>query len=146
MRRLVILGIILILISSMLIAGCVFEEEKKKEKDDDDDNGNGNGSPALNITELKHEPANPTETDDVIVTVKIVADNALVSVQIFFCDEGSGICTASEDMTPVTGVEGSYTYTLAAGTYTSGTKVKYSVLVSDSEGNNEDGEGKYTVQ
>jgi hypothetical protein len=132
----------------MLVAGCVFQEEKKEEKDDDDngDNGDGDGNDLLNITELKHEPANPTEADDVLITVKIDADNDILSVTVFFCDESSGICTASEDMTLATGTENTYTYTLAAGTYTSGTNVGYHISVTDSVGSNDDGEGSYTVQ
>ena len=126
----------------MLIAGCVFEEEKEKKEEE---NG-GNGSPVLNITEIKHEPASPSETDDVVVTVKIDADNDIISILISFCDVSSGICTLGDEMTLVTGTEDTYTYTLAAGTYSSGTEVSYHVTVSDSEGNNDDEEISFTIQ
>ena len=146
MRRLVVLSILMILITSTFIAGCVFQEEEKKEKDDNDgDNGPDNGSDILNITEVKHEPANPTETDNVVITAKIQAENDILSVTVFFCDASSGICTASEEMTLVAGTDATYTYTLAAGTYTSGTEVSYHVAASDSEGNSDDGEGSFTV-
>jgi hypothetical protein len=148
MRRLVILGILIILISSMLIAGCVFEEEKEKKKDDDDngDNGNGNGSPVLNITEMSHEPASPTETDDVKVTVKIDADNDIITVTVTFCDVNSGVCNLAGDMILETGTEDTYTYTMPAGTYSSGIEVSYHVIVTDSEGSNEEDERTFTVQ
>ena len=149
MRRLVILGIIIILISSILIAGCVFEEEKEKKKDDgngDDGDGNGDDNPVLNITEIKHEPAEPTETDDVVVTAKVKADNDITSILISFCDVSSGVCTLAEEMTLVTGTEDTYKYTLAAGNYSSGTEVSYHVTVTDSESNNDLEEGSFTIQ
>jgi hypothetical protein len=133
----------------MLIAGCVFEEEKEKKKDDgngDDGNGNGDDSPVLNITQIKHEPAEPTETDDVVVTVKVDADNDITSILISFCDVGTGICSLAEEMTLVTGTDDTYTYTLAAGTFSSGTEVSYHVTVTDSESNNDEEEINFTVQ
>jgi hypothetical protein len=148
MRRLAVLAILLVLISSIFVAGCVFQEEEKKEKKTNGDNepDNGDENEVLNITEISHEPSNPTETDDVIVTVKIEADYEIESVLISFCDVSSGICTLGDEMTVVTGTEDTYNFTLAAGNYKSGTDVSYHVTVTDSEDNNDAEEKTFTIQ
>ena len=150
MKEIIILGISILLVLTIFTAGCIFEEKKTKKKPGEEPgNGNNGISPdniteMINITELYHEPTNPTVNDEITFYAKIKSENELASVTIFFCV--GEICTLAEQMTLKTGTQDTYEHTLQAGTYDQGTEVKYNVIATDNEGNSEEAENSFIVQ
>lgn len=142
MKKIVILVICILLLTVSFSAGCIFEEEKKKSGGNEPVN-----TEALNITAINHEPASPTANDTVTVTVKIQAENELEPVTIIFCYEDTGICTISGVMSLKQGTEDTYEYSIEiSDNYKQQDKITYHVTAMDKEGNEEEAEGKFTVQ
>ncbi len=144
MKKIVIIVICILLLLVSFSAGCVFEEREEKKKDDNEpipDN-----TETLNITELSHEPTNPTENDTVKVTAKIKAENELEPIRIIFCYEETNLCTVSGVMTLKQGTEDVYEYDLViSGNFEQGDKIVYHVTAVDSEGTEVDAEERFTV-
>lgn len=144
MKKIVILVICILLVTVSFSAGCIFEEEKKKSGGNEPVPDN---TEELNITAIYHEPASPSESDNVTVYANILAENELDPVLIIFCYEDTGICTISGVMSLKQGTEDTYEYSIdISDNYMQEDKITYHVTATDSEGNEVEADGKFTVQ
>ncbi len=142
MRKLIVLGILILLLLTAFSAGCIFREEKTEKKEENNEPP-VNNTTSINITELYNEPQNPAENDDITIYAKVISEKEVASVMIVTCVGDT--CNLAGEMTLKDGTLDTYEYTIDAGIYEQGNEVEYKVTATDTEDNSDYVEGTFTV-